>query len=164
MAPGPSPGPGPAPGPHDFGKAQPRTNSLFVNGVRQVRARYPNGNPSDNSGKVLWIERGGAVDREGWCIGMDLHSASARFHERAISRASAPYTLVWCISTLVTPDAAHAPLHALPLFCVLPLHAPPLFCVPQAYASPRSRTPPLKGAPRIFLWLVVAVSSRLGKL
>jgi hypothetical protein len=37
---------------HDKGRAgpPPLVGDLFVNGVRQVRARYPNGNPQDNSG------------------------------------------------------------------------------------------------------------------
>jgi hypothetical protein len=35
---------------HMWGAAPAVVNQLFVNGVRQVRARYPNGNPHDTSG------------------------------------------------------------------------------------------------------------------
>ena len=38
------------PGPHQWGAPPARANSLFVGGVRQVRARYPNGNPQDETG------------------------------------------------------------------------------------------------------------------
>ena len=34
----------------DFGPPPAKLNQLFVDGVRQVRARYPNGNPQDTSG------------------------------------------------------------------------------------------------------------------
>ena len=56
--PGP-PGPGPIP-PHEWGAPPARVNSLFVDGVRQVKARYPNGNPQDSSGLCF-----AAVNRPG---------------------------------------------------------------------------------------------------
>ena len=37
-------------GPHDWGPPPAKFNTMFVDGVRQVRARFPNGNPQDNSG------------------------------------------------------------------------------------------------------------------
>jgi len=46
--PRPSP-PGPSP-PHSWGPPPARLNTLHVNGVRQVRARFPNGNPQDSTG------------------------------------------------------------------------------------------------------------------
>lgn len=45
----PPPPPSPS-GPHDFGPPPAKWNTLHVNGVRQIRARYPNGNPQDGSG------------------------------------------------------------------------------------------------------------------
>lgn len=47
---GPPPPPPPPPPPHAWGPAPSAINSFFVNGVRQVRARYPNGNPQTTSG------------------------------------------------------------------------------------------------------------------
>eukprot|EP01044_Picomonas_judraskeda_P023088 COSAG03_NODE_5951_length_1143_cov_1.778736_2_plen_233_part_01 len=41
--------PPPSP-PHEWGPPPSKWNTLHVNGVRQVRARYPNGNPQDQSG------------------------------------------------------------------------------------------------------------------
>ena len=41
--------PSPSP-PHEWGSPPAKWNTLHVNGVRQVRARYPNGNPQDQSG------------------------------------------------------------------------------------------------------------------
>jgi hypothetical protein len=38
------PPPGP-PGPHSWGAPPAKWNTLHVDGVRQVRARFPNGNP-----------------------------------------------------------------------------------------------------------------------
>ena len=35
---------------HKWGPPPARWNTMFVNGVRQVRARFPNGNPQDSSG------------------------------------------------------------------------------------------------------------------
>lgn len=37
-------------GDHDFGPPPQRWNSLFADGVRQVRARFPNANPQDGTG------------------------------------------------------------------------------------------------------------------
>ena len=50
--PPPSPPHPPAPpaGPHEWGAPPAHSNTLFVNGIRQVRARYPNANPQDGSG------------------------------------------------------------------------------------------------------------------
>eukprot|EP01065_Artemidia_motanka_P001873 TRINITY_DN10870_c0_g4_i7.p1 TRINITY_DN10870_c0_g4~~TRINITY_DN10870_c0_g4_i7.p1 ORF type:complete len:835 (+),score=316.39 TRINITY_DN10870_c0_g4_i7:49-2553(+) len=38
---------------HDYGPAPEVVNQLFVDGERQVRARYPNGNPQHNDGKCF---------------------------------------------------------------------------------------------------------------
>jgi hypothetical protein len=62
----PSPGPAPPgpqpppPPPHVWGAPPARANSLFVGGVRQVKARYPNGNPQDSTGLCF-----AAVDHDG---------------------------------------------------------------------------------------------------
>jgi len=45
----PPPPPVPSAG-HDWGPPPAQWNTLHVNGVRQVRARFPNGDPQDNSG------------------------------------------------------------------------------------------------------------------
>ena len=58
-APYPTPAPTPTP-PRPFGPAPPLVNSLFVNGTRAIRARFPNGNPQDQSGKCF-----SAVNRPG---------------------------------------------------------------------------------------------------
>lgn len=50
--PGPAPTPPPPP-PHTWGPPPARWNTLHVDGERQVRARFPNGNPQDNSGKCF---------------------------------------------------------------------------------------------------------------
>ena len=49
--PPPLPPPPPRPGrPHEWGAPPARANSLFVAGIRQVKARFPNGNPQDSTG------------------------------------------------------------------------------------------------------------------
>lgn len=53
----PPPSPPPA---HTWGAPPAVWNTLHVNGVRQVRARFPNGNPQDNSGLCF-----SKVQREG---------------------------------------------------------------------------------------------------
>mmetsp|Transcript_30133 Transcript_30133/g.90269 ORF Transcript_30133/g.90269 Transcript_30133/m.90269 type:complete len:980 (+) Transcript_30133:3-2942(+) len=54
MPPTPPPVP-PTPGPpaHKWGSPPAKWNTLHVGGVRQVRARFPNGNPQDGSGKCF---------------------------------------------------------------------------------------------------------------
>ena len=42
--------PAPAPAPRNFGKPPAQWNTLHVDGVRQVRARFPNGDPQQGSG------------------------------------------------------------------------------------------------------------------
>ena len=42
--------PAPAPAPHNFGKPPAQWNTLHVDGVRQIRARFPNGDPQQGSG------------------------------------------------------------------------------------------------------------------
>lgn len=54
----PPPGPPPPtppvpPPPHKWGAPPAKWNTLHIDGVRQVRARYPNANPQDNSGKCF---------------------------------------------------------------------------------------------------------------
>ena len=39
--------------PHQWGSPPAKWNTLHVDGVRQVRARYPNGNPQDNTGRCF---------------------------------------------------------------------------------------------------------------
>eukprot|EP00729_Bicosta_minor_P002862 gene2862-15982_t len=52
--PSPSPPSPPSPSPpHKWGSPPALWNTLHVKGVRQVRARYPNGNPQDNTGKCF---------------------------------------------------------------------------------------------------------------
>jgi hypothetical protein len=45
----PPPPPPPAP-PHEWGAPPAKWNTLHIDGVRQVLARYPNGNPQDQTG------------------------------------------------------------------------------------------------------------------
>lgn len=45
--------PTPPPQPHKWGPPPAKWNTLHVDGVRQVRARFPNANPQDNSGKCF---------------------------------------------------------------------------------------------------------------
>ena len=47
---GPPPPPPPPLPPHKFGPAPSAINSFFVGGQRQIRARYPNGNPQTKAG------------------------------------------------------------------------------------------------------------------
>lgn len=42
-------------GGHDWGRGPALINQLFSNGTRLVRARYPNGNPQDNTGKRTMV-------------------------------------------------------------------------------------------------------------
>ena len=51
--PHPHPHPPPPPIPHKWGSPPALWNTLHVDGARQVRARYPNGNPQDNTGKCF---------------------------------------------------------------------------------------------------------------
>eukprot|EP01043_Picozoa_sp_COSAG02_P039452 COSAG02_NODE_3115_length_7335_cov_2.741017_8_plen_387_part_00 len=43
--------------PHQWGSPPAKWNTLHVDGVRQVRARYPNGNPQDNTGRCFSAEQ-----------------------------------------------------------------------------------------------------------
>ena len=70
--PSPSPHPhphphphGPPPPPHKWGSPPQLWNTLHVDGVRQVRARFPNGNAQDNSGKCFSAKGGLSTTGEG---------------------------------------------------------------------------------------------------
>ena len=62
---GPPSPPGPPPPPHKWGSPPQLWNTLHVDGVRQVRARFPNGNPQENSGKCFSATGGLSSTGEG---------------------------------------------------------------------------------------------------
>ena len=51
---------------HDWGPPPAKWNTLFADGVRQVRARFPNGNPQDNSGICFSSTNRPGEGCEGW--------------------------------------------------------------------------------------------------
>ena len=51
---------------HDWGPPPAKWNTFFADGVRQVRARFPNGNPQDNSGICFSSTNRPGEGCEGW--------------------------------------------------------------------------------------------------
>ena len=90
----PHPPPGP-PGPHSWGSPPALWNTLHVDGVRQVRARFPNGNPQDNTGRCFSANQhagegcGGFMSAQGGA-GSQPKSKTVYQYSSKLDRNSAP--------------------------------------------------------------------------
>ena len=92
----PAPAPPPPPPPHAWGSPPAVWNTLHVDGIRQVRARFPNGNPQDASGLCFSKQQhpgegcGGYLSAQGSSGGMPGSRTVTKLSFPELDRNNAP--------------------------------------------------------------------------
>jgi hypothetical protein len=74
--------------PHEWGAPPARWNTLHVDGVRQIRARFPNGNPQDNTGRCFAASQHNATEG---CAGFLVANGSASSTQPGSANSTKPY-------------------------------------------------------------------------